>query len=168
MTGSGTPWRATMSMRAQPSIPNDVVTTRFRPTKRRSVQATISSGVDVSAISAIAGTSCAGIRTAPPKPENEKARRTLPAGFTPMRVNVEPSGRPVGCGVRHTTTGHRAREGRGGEPMGCDRTHNHTVRLAVPGEVVNSAPLAGLVRPFHILLQPRVPPRRAAHHPTNL
>src|SRR6185437_16936829 len=72
-----------------------------------------------------------------PGPKNEEARRTFPAGFTALRVNVEPSGRPVGCVLQHTTTGHRAREGRGGEPTGYGRTHNHTVRLAFHGSLVN-------------------------------
>ena len=47
-------------------------------------------------ISATAGVSCVSIRDFPPRPENEKARRTFPAGLTPVRVIVEPSGRPVG------------------------------------------------------------------------
>src|SRR5689334_2446399 len=78
-----------------------------------------------------------------PRPENEKARRTLPAGFTGMRVNVEPSGRPVGCVLHHTTTGHRACEGRGGEPTGYGQTHNHTVTLAARGGLVNSGNAGG-------------------------
>ena len=105
--------------------------TSSRSANRRSVQATISSGLDVSSISAVAGVLR---RPLPPflqVPQNEKARRTLPAGFTLMRVNVEPSGRPVGWETPHTTTGHGPREGRrAARPGGYGRTHNHTGRLA--------------------------------------
>src|SRR4051812_41017432 len=128
-----------MSISAHPSIPNDVVTTRWRFANRRSVQATISSGVDSSAISTTVGVSCVSILLSLSEPENEKARRTLPAGFTPMRVNFEPSGRPVGWGVPHTTTRHGLLEGSHGAhgPAPYGGAYNHTVRLAHAGRLVN-------------------------------
>src|SRR5215213_10133544 len=117
-----------MSIKAQPSMPNEVDTTRFRPANRRRVQATISSGVDASAISPMVAAPCVSMRVLS-RAENEEARRTLPAGFTEMRVSVEPSGRPVGGNAPHTTTGHGAGERRLGgteEPGGFGGMHNHT------------------------------------------
>ena len=71
-----------MSMSAQPSMPNDVVSTTFRPAKRRSVHATTSSGLNSSSIAAAAAGLVAMLLYLPGT-QNEKARRTLPAGFTP-------------------------------------------------------------------------------------
>ena len=66
-------------------MPKDVVTTRFRPAKRRSVQATISSGVDASAISAIAGVSrvnnpCVSIRH-PSRDQKRKSPQDVACGL---------------------------------------------------------------------------------------
>ena len=68
-------------------------------------------------------------------PENEKARREyLRASSALTGVIGAPLGRPVGLGTGHTTTRH----GGGLKRRGPDGAlHNHTVRLARGGRVVN-------------------------------